>query len=69
MPDITMCSGDECPLKDICYRHTAKPDEHRQSYFVTVPWRSVDLGCEYFWGNGKSLVPSVQPCTQPGETS
>ena len=46
MPDITMCSGERCPLKQICYRHTAKPSE-RQSYFAQAP--VLAGACEYFW--------------------
>lgn len=37
MPDITMCDGKGCPLKQNCYRFTAKPNE-RQSYFAEAPW-------------------------------
>ncbi len=25
MPDISMCKNEQCPLKKICYRYTAKP--------------------------------------------
>lgn len=25
MPDISMCSGDGCPIKEKCYRHMATP--------------------------------------------
>ncbi len=46
MPDITMCSGEKCPLKQICYRYTAKPSEP-QSYFVKAP--VLGGTCEYFW--------------------
>jgi hypothetical protein len=45
MPDITMCTGERCPLKQICYRHTAKPSE-RQSYFGQPP--VLGGTCEYF---------------------
>jgi hypothetical protein len=31
MPDITMCSRDDCPKSKMCYRHEADPD-HWQSY-------------------------------------
>lgn len=31
MPDISMCPGNNCPIKDSCYRHKAIPTE-RQSY-------------------------------------
>jgi len=46
MADITMCSGERCPLKQMCYRHTAKPSEH-QSYFAQSP--VLGGTCEYFW--------------------
>lgn len=46
MPDIAMCSGERCPLKEICYRYTATPSSY-QSYFAQSP---VSGGtCEYFW--------------------
>ena len=45
MPDITMCTGERCPLKQICYRHTATPSE-RQSYFGQPP--VLGGTCEYF---------------------
>lgn len=32
MPDITMCSTRICPLATKCYRKTATPSEHWQSY-------------------------------------
>lgn len=32
MADITMCPGTGCPLKTVCYRHTAQANEHRQSW-------------------------------------
>ena len=46
MPDITMCRGEKCPLKEICYRHTAKPDRY-QSYFAQSP--VLGGTCKYFW--------------------
>jgi hypothetical protein len=47
MPDITMCKGTDCPLKDRCYRAQAKPTPRRQSYFVTPPFRNGR--CDHFW--------------------
>jgi hypothetical protein len=32
MPDITMCMGRDCPQREKCYRFTATPNPHRQSY-------------------------------------
>jgi hypothetical protein len=47
MADITMCAGDGCPKKGLCYRYLAVPDEHWQSFFTEVPTYTKD-GCEYF---------------------
>ena len=46
MPDITMCSGKDCPLKETCYRYKAKPDEY-QSYFMEPPYK--DGECNHYW--------------------
>ena len=54
MADITMCKGTGCPMKDNCYRHTAKACEFRQSYFMVVPltyMREDEVTCEHFWNN------------------
>lgn len=37
MPDITMCSGNECSKHRTCYRYTASPNVYRQSYFLIAP--------------------------------
>lgn len=53
MPDITMCNGEDpdgkvCPVRKLCYRHTATPTPDYQSYFVTIPLD--DKGeCRYMW--------------------
>jgi hypothetical protein len=46
MPDITMCSGNNCPSASICYRYKATPSQ-RQSYFAKPPNDGVI--CDYFW--------------------
>jgi len=51
MADITMCKGEGCPLKDNCHRHTAVPNEYRQSYFVTAPYDPEKGECKHFWDN------------------
>lgn len=38
MPDITMCKGEECPLKEQCLRYRATPSYFRQSYFLAPPY-------------------------------
>jgi hypothetical protein len=47
MSDITKCEGDECPMKESCYRFTA-PAEEYQSYFVEPPIK--DGKCHMYWG-------------------
>jgi len=51
LPDITMCQGTGCPLKERCHRYTAEPCERRQSYFSVPP--VVDGKCDHFWDNAK----------------
>jgi hypothetical protein len=48
MPDISMCKGTNCPLRDNCYRYTATPSEFRQSWFTTPPVKS-DNTCAWYW--------------------
>lgn len=46
MPDIAMCTGDDCPVKENCWRFLAPPDRY-QSQFAAPP--HTEEGCEYFW--------------------
>lgn len=57
MPDITMCSGMDCPLKDKCFRYSAKPHDY-QSYFRKPPFEIIHnrFTCNYFWGDGADLL-------------
>lgn len=48
MPDITMCEGKECPLKEKCYRFKTKPNEYRQSYFIRIPYSFIKKRCDEF---------------------
>lgn len=50
MPDISMCKGEGCPLKEKCYRHMAKPDSHWQCFMEAVPYNKEKKSCDYFWG-------------------
>jgi len=50
MPDITMCSGKNCPLKEKCYRFLATPNEYAQSYFESAPYNDgVKDDCKFYW--------------------
>ena len=48
MPDISMCNNSNCKLKEDCYRFTATPNPHRQSYGGFKP---KDGECNHFWEN------------------
>lgn len=43
MPDICMCSSENCPSFNRCYRAIAIPNPHAQTYSNFDP-----VGCEYF---------------------
>jgi len=49
MADITMCTGENCPLKEKCYRYRARPSEKWQSYFVEVPYNHDKEKCDEYW--------------------
>jgi hypothetical protein len=50
MPDISKCKGEDCPMKETCYRFTANANEFMQSYFMNAPIKEDD-SCEYYWDN------------------
>jgi hypothetical protein len=47
MPDITMCNGLNCELKENCYRYKAEPSKYMQSWFMISP--NDGLECDYYW--------------------
>ena len=55
MPDITMCSGQDCPLKSKCHRFTAEP-LYMQSYFVDPPYNKEKDNCDMFWGPNQESI-------------
>jgi hypothetical protein len=67
MPDITMCSGDGCVLRNTCYRYLAKPSEFMQSYFVQPPIK--DGRCESYWKDrlttNRDEISSTAPAESP----
>ena len=49
-----MCTGEGCPFKDTCYRHTAPESLVWQSYFFEPPIiKGEEITCEYYWENKK----------------
>jgi hypothetical protein len=64
MADICMCKGTNCPVKENCYRFTAKADEY-QSYFVDAPIK--DGKCEYYWGeNAENIFNELKEIAKDG---
>ena len=56
MPDITMCKGGDCPLKETCWRYLAVPGKYGQSYFKEIPFyfkNEITTECEYYWETKK----------------
>jgi hypothetical protein len=53
MPDITMCAGTGCPVKEKCYRFVAIADDY-QSYFMEAPYK--DGKCDHYWGDDAQSV-------------
>ena len=57
MPDITMCTNSDCPIRSACYRYRAKPNDTRQSYCRFEPYwspcdqfdRHLEPDCHEFW--------------------
>jgi hypothetical protein len=48
--DITLCKGNNCPIKEQCKRYIYKPDfPLYQSYFTESPIK--DGKCDMFWGD------------------
>lgn len=47
MPDITMCKGEGCPIREACYRYTAKPDKYLQSWFMKSPYDPEQKHCSH----------------------
>ncbi len=51
MPDITMCVGTGCPLREECYRYTAEPNPYRQSFADFTGWVDEFAECNHFTPN------------------
>jgi hypothetical protein len=58
MPDLAMCKGGGCPMRDNCYRFTATPSG-RQSYMPPPLIKLADgrVRCDYLYPNGKAVQP------------
>ena len=56
--DISKCSGEDCPIKEKCYRFTAPTSEFMQSYFFKPPLEIKDgvFTCEMYWGEQADAI-------------
>jgi hypothetical protein len=48
--DITLCAGDDCPLKQFCYRHTAEL-LGKQNFFGSLNFDFSTKNCPFFIKN------------------
>jgi hypothetical protein len=59
MPDITKCPGTNCDVKENCYRFTAKPDKHWQSWFTEMPIPTGEE-CDFYWPVESQITARTQ---------
>jgi hypothetical protein len=57
MADITKCPGNDCPVKNKCYRYTA-PASMKQHYFWNIPGKTEGnkFTCSMYWGDNAELI-------------
>ncbi|MGB3755370.1 MAG: DUF2934 domain-containing protein [Rivularia sp. (in: cyanobacteria)] len=48
--DITLCLGKNCPIKQSCYRFTAKIPG-KKNFFARIPYNFTTNSCEHLIGN------------------
>lgn len=48
--DITLCPGENCPIKQNCYRFTLEV-VGRQNFFTQIPYSSNTNSCKHFISN------------------
>ncbi len=48
MPDMSICTGEECPLRNTCYRYRANASEYLQSY-IESPYSTEESKCDFYW--------------------
>lgn len=50
MTDIAKCNGENCLLKEKCWRFTSPVNMTKQLWFIP-PYDEEKEWCEYFWDN------------------
>jgi hypothetical protein len=48
MPDMSMCKGNKCPLRETCYRYKAVANVPIQSY-IDSPYNVREDKCDFYW--------------------
>lgn len=56
MSDFCMCPGDQCPIKNQCYRYRALPDI-TQPYFQYIPFDFENHECAGFKDINETSAP------------
>ena len=51
--DITCCVNEDCPLKQKCYRATAKWSENQSVQKFEYENNKGKITCDWFWDNKK----------------
>ena len=68
MADITKCKGINCPIRDNCYRYTARDSGLHQSWFIDDNvGKMVDnkFSCDVYWGeNAKAVWEELKEITK-----
>lgn len=65
MADITLCKGNNCPMKEQCKRYTSPHNPKYQSYFTESPIK--DGKCDMFWGDVADVVMEQLKSIMRGE--
>lgn len=60
MPDITMCTGGNCPLKESCYRYRAVPNKLLQS-FMDPPYTQMKIQSDPEFYTSCSSYIEIEP--------
>jgi hypothetical protein len=57
MADITKCPGNDCPVKNKCYRYTA-PASMKHQYFWNIPGKTENnkFTCDMYWGDNAESI-------------
>jgi Protein of unknown function (DUF2934) len=58
MPDLALCPGGDCPLRNRCYRFRAVA-YGRQDFFGTPPWSATTGTCDSF-SDIERLMPTEE---------